>query len=261
MTLRLLIFAAAMFACAAARAEAPYRVLILPFENTTPSPAFDELSEGAADLLVACLSRYASLIEVVDRAALGAIVHEQGLQWQGLLEDDRLRTSLAVSGAQYLLRGTLAQAPEGLLVSGTLYDVHTTRLLHTADATGPVSKISALICDEIAVEVTKHIGGDTGDRPELRMDPAPKQTQLLIVGMGYYYNRHYAKAFPAFMKLLREDPGNAKAQFWLAQSFHKANLNKFAKQEIKKFLKDFPNNKKSGRARSLLRRLEEIVQK
>jgi hypothetical protein len=63
------------------------------------------------------------------------------------------------------------------------------------------------------------------------------------------------------MKLLREDPGNAEAQFWLAQRIHKTDLNKFAKQEIKKFLNDFPNNKRSERARSLLRYLEEIVQK
>lgn len=260
MTLRLLMFAAAMLACGTARADAPYRVLILPFENTTASPGFDELTEGATDLLVACLSRHTSLIEVVDRTAVGTIIQEQGLRWQGLSEDDRLRSRLAVSGAQYLLRGTLAQAPEGLLVIGTLYNARTTQLLHTVEGAGPVSQLSALLCNEIANEITTYVGRESGDRAGLRPDVAPEQTQLLILGMGHYYNKHYAKAFPAFMKLLRKNPNNAEARFWLAQSFHKAGLNKFAKQEIKKFLEHFPNNEKSERARSLLLLLDQIVQ-
>lgn len=261
MSFRLPILMAVMLACASARAETPHKILVLPFENATPSPAFDVIGEGAADVLMACLSRHDALIEIVDRTALEAIIDEQGLRWQGLLHDERLRTHLAVSGAGYLFHGVLAQAPEGVLISGALYDAQTTQLLHAAEAAGPLSKLDALLCEKIAVEVAKRLGSDVETRPVIERDPAPKRTQLLIRGLGYYYNKEYAKAFPAFMRLLREDPGNAEARYWLALSFHEAGLNEFAKQQIKKFLQDFPSNKKSDRARALLLDLEGVVEK
>lgn len=259
MSLRAMTLAFIVLSSVQVRSEEPRRIMIVPFENTSASSSLDGLAEGAADLLTVCFSRYAPEIEVLDRVALSRLIEEKSLTRQGLFNDQQARQSLAFLAADNLIRGTLSPGPDGLIVSGFLYDVDTTGLLLSPQAVGPRSHVSALFCEGIAAEIAAYVDSDGDDSQRLQADPVPAQTQRLIMGLGHYYNGNYAAAFPAFMKLLREDSNNAEARFWLAKSFYEAGMALFAEKEIVKFLGQFPDSDKRQQALALLREIENTI--
>jgi TolB-like protein len=240
-----------------ALAGEPVRLLIVPFDNATGQARQDPLAEGVADMLTACFSRHAAGVEIVDRGALQQVLDEQSLRWEGAAKGDFQVVAGRLPGARYLLRGSFNRGREGLTVSAFLHDIATTALVFSTEARGNSSGLAEALCSGIAERIATFLAGDRAARPALAADQAPETSQLLIDGMGHYYNGNYAEAMPAFMKLLRQDPRNAQAQFWLAQSFYKAGLTDFAKVEIKKFLDTFSDHSRHNQALFLLRKIEQ----
>ncbi len=241
---------------ATAAAEVPARVLILPFDNATGLPDLDGLASGAADLLTVCFSAHDATIEVVDRTALEPLLRERGMGWQGLLSDNPSRGSLQLSGARYVIRGTLRGTEGRLVVSAFLHDLASTQLIRAQEASGPASSLPDLLCSDVARELVRGIGVEESGHAALPADDTPWRSQLLILGIGHYYNGNYAEAFPAFLKLLRRDPKDGEAHFWLAQSFHKAGLSELAERQVNRFLASFPKDRNRPRAMLLLREIE-----
>lgn len=239
-----------------ARAAEPLRLLILPFDNATGQARQDPLEAGVADLLTACFSRHGASVEVVDRGALQQVIDEQGLRRLGAGGGDLQAVAGRLSGARYLLRGSFNRGREGHTVRAFLHDAATTALVFSSEAGGEASGLMQTLCDGIAAEVAKFLAGAGAAGTALAPDPAPQASQLLIAGMGHYYNGDYGAAMPAFMKLLRQNPANADARFWLAQSFYRAGLSKYAEVEIKKFLDMFAEHDRRNQALSLLQEIE-----
>jgi tetratricopeptide (TPR) repeat protein len=178
------------------------------------------------------------------------------MDWQGLLNDDPSRGSLPLSGARYIIRGTLRGTEGQLAVSAFLHDLASTRLIRAQEASGPASSLPDLLCGAVAPELVRGIGIEESGHAALPADDAPWRSQLLISGIGHYYNGNYAEAFPAFLKLLRGDPKDSEAHFWLAQSFHKAGLTELAERQVRQFLADFPEDRNRPRAVLLLGEIE-----
>lgn len=236
-------------------AELP-RVLILPFDNASGLSRHDALRDGAADMLSACFSRQSDTVEVVDRTALEAVIDEQGLSREGLTKSDFARLTGHLSGADYILRGSISQEPPGLMARAFLHEVATTRLVFSSEASGNGQSLAEALCHGIADATAEFLGSGSALRPALADDQTPELSQLLIVGMGHYYNGNYAEAMPAFMKILRQNPRDGEAQFWLARSFYGAELTEFAEVEIRKFLEEFADHDKKDEALILLGEIE-----
>lgn len=239
-----------------ANAAEPLRLLILPFDNATGQARQDPLEAGIADLLTACFSRHGGSVEVVERGALTELIDEQSLRRLGSDGGDLQGVAGRLSGARYLLRGSFERRRGGLTVRAFLHDTATTALVFSSEAGGAAADLTQTLCDGIAAEVASFLAGDAAAGPDLALDRAPQTSQLLIVGMGHYYNGDYGAAMPAFMKLLRQDAQSAEARFWLAQSFHRAGLSEYAEVVIRKFLDMFAEHERRDQALSLLREIE-----
>jgi TolB-like protein len=241
-----------------ASAETSQRLLVLPFDNATGSPDFDGLAEGAADLLPVCLSNHASAPTVVERGALDELLRERGLEWEGLLDNSGNAGSLAFLGADVLVRGTLISSGGLLKVSVFLHDVGTTQLIASSTHEGALSEAFELFCNDATAEIARALSEDLAAPARLPADSAPRRTQLLLSGIGHYYNGNYAEAFPAFMKLVRRDETDAEARFWLARSFLRAGMTAYADHELRQFIVQFPADRNFRRAKALLQDIETI---
>ena len=239
-----------------ASAETAQRLLVLPFDNATGSPDFDGLADGAEDLLPVCLSNHAAGPVVVERGVLNALISEKGLQWEGLLDNAESPGSPALLGADVLVRGSLSGSGDSIKLSVFLYDVETTQLIASSAHEGPRSDAFELFCNDAAGEIARALSDGLSAPTHLPADSDPLRTQLLLLGVGHYYNGHYAEAFPAFMKLLRRDEADPEARFWLARSFLGAGMTTYAEHELKQFIVRFPVDRNHGRAKELLREIE-----
>ena len=238
------------------RADTPNRVLILPFENATGHRDLDGLAAATADLLTVCYSDVRLAIDVVDRTAVSALLEEKGLKLQGLLTGGATGDALPLSLVQYVIRGVLRGGPEALTVSAYLHDLASTQLVFAAESAGTVDQFPHNLCDDLAKDLAAGLPGFSEVLAELPADEAPLQSQLMIAGIGHLYNGNYADAFPAFLKLIRENPSHGEAHYWLARSFHEAGLAELAEIQLKRFLANFPEDRNREHAVLLLRELE-----
>lgn len=238
------------------RVKASERLLILPFDNATGSPEFDEFATGAADLLPVCLSNQTTELAVIDRGALEALLTEKELELEGLLERADGTDSLAILGADVIVRGSISRDGSELAVNVFLHDVETTQLIASSSHQRPADRAFELLCNDAAAEIARRLTGDLVASASLPADADPIRTQLLLSGVGHYHNGDYAQAFPAFMKLLKRDSSDAEAQFWLAQSFYSAGMAKFAAHELQRFIARFPADRNLGRAQEILHEIQ-----
>ena len=130
--------------------------------------------------------------------------------------------------------------------------MYTTRLLFSVETLGTVDNVIDLSCKNIADKVVAFLKSHDRTPPSLPTDDSAEVNQRVIIGLGHYYNAHYARAFPEFIKALKADPANAQAQYWLAMSFHMAGLEDFAEIEFSKFFDRFPTHKMASEVRGLL---------
>ena len=77
----------------------------------------------------------------------------------------------------------------------------------------PIGEFADRICGALADPIALSLSATAQTSDPLPSDSAPEMTQNMIVGMGHYYTANYAEAFPAFLKILSQNPGHAAAQF------------------------------------------------
>jgi len=147
-----------------------------------------------------------------------------------------------LTGASHLLAGSFARSPDGLRVQALLYDAATTQLVFSTDASGSAERLPELLCEHIAPAIAANLNESKGDQSLLTVDRDPVYNQLLITGLGNFYAGDLAAAFPAFMKILRDHPDDEAARYWLAKSFHEAEMPHFAVIEMNKYLNQHPDS-------------------
>jgi len=245
----------AMLLVSASVAATPQTVLLIPFENATARGDLDDLEEGMAELLTVCLSAYPEHLAVVDRSTLDALVHEQSLGWEEYVASRSLASIGLIVRARYVLRGSFTESDGVLHVQALLFESDTTRLVHSAGARLPATEVASTVCDTLGKSIALFVTSGDESTPQLASAEQPEMQLHVIEGLGQYYNRNYAQAFPAFLSILREEPDNADAHYWLGKSFHQAGLDSLARTEFREFLRRFPKHDKAGEVSGLLAKL------
>ena len=243
--------------CAAIAATPVHSVLILPFENATSQPNLDVLARGMPDLLTVCLSQYPQRVVLVERAGLAAVTAELGLQTQGLTDPNIVPKVGRFLQAEYLLRGSLLSVDrDDLTVQILLMEVETTELVYAMTWQSSRAKIIRGLCEHVGlVMLQKMFKADLNDvsRP---ISQHPERQQLLIEGLGHYYQGDPSNASAAFLTLIRAHPTQGNAYFWLGLSFLDGGFTQLAQTQLERFLQRFPEHPKASHARQILHRIQ-----
>ena len=239
-----------LLATAGQAADMRPKIAILPFDNSLDKK-FRALGEGMPDVMTACFTSENVPADILDRSALPAIGAEQTINFDA-------SKFKKVEGVTHLLRGSLAPQDTGVIITLMLYDLASTKLVASASASGDLMDIPATACAGARQLGHKLLALSPAAAPEKGMDDKQsEQSRLMIEGLGAYYNGTYEKAFPPFMKLMRGDPANASAVYWLAKSYQGAGMEEQARLELDRFLKDFPNDPRAGEIQGILKQKKE----
>jgi TolA-binding protein len=147
-----------------------------------------------------------------------------------------------------------------LHVQALLFEVESTRLAHSADARVPLTDLASGLCNALGPKVASYLSSANESSPQLVAATQPEIQRHLIEGLGHYYNRNYAAAFPAFLAILREDPDHAVAHYWLGMSFRQAGLDSLAQTQFREFLQRMPEGERAREVTRLVGKLAERSQ-
>jgi tetratricopeptide (TPR) repeat protein len=229
------------FVAATAMAE-PSRLVILPFENSTNRAELDRLRWGVPDFLIVSFGDHPNDVEIVERQKLEALMSEQSLKWENVLEAKSFSKVGQLAQARYILRGSILPVGKKPQLQALLFDTETTRLLKSFEAAKSAASVEAQ-CDSIAAQVATFLR--SAPRPagvQAPSDSDPVTRQQFASGLAYFHQGQYAKAIPEFMKVLSTNPRHADAKYWLWQSYQSAGLRDQAAIEAKDFAEKFPND-------------------
>ena len=239
-----------LLALPALAGEVRPKIAILPFDSSLDRK-FAAVSDGMPDLVTACFTTENVPADVVDRSALSAITAEQTANF----DPSHFTT---VKGATHLLHGTLAPQDDKVLVTLMLYDLASTKLVASGTASGGVGELPETACAGVR---------SLGEKiPALKVEAAPtsglddkeaERSRLMMEGLGAYYNGAFEKALPSFLKLMRENPADAAAAWWLAKSYQGAGMTDEARIAFGKFIEEFPKDPRVADANAILKEVKE----
>jgi TolB-like protein len=236
----------------------PVALLVLPFDNATSDESLDGLSVGLPELLTVCFSGYAGSITVVERTGLDALLEEQSLGVEHYVTGKGLNELGRVTGADFVLRGSITEEKSGYLVQALLFNISTTVLATSVESSLNENDLVSNLCNGIAVPLVQRLAGKQGLARSLLTEQQPERQQLLMTGLKHYYSGSYAQAMSPFLKLVKSHPGDPVPHYWLARSFEGAGLHDFARIQLTEHLAVFPESTRRDSVMSLLEELEAI---
>ena len=237
----------------------PVALLILPFDNATNDEPLDGLSEGLPELLMVCFSGYTESIAVIDRENLNALLEEQSLGMEHYVTGNGLNELGRMTGADFVLRGSITGTQAGYRVQALLFNIRTTVLATSIETSLDENNLVSHLCDGIAVPLVQQLADmqKTAVR-SLLTEQEPEKQHLLMTGLNHYYNGSYAQAMSPFLKLVKLYPEDPVPHYWLARSFQGAGLYDFACIQLTEHLAVFPGSPRRDSVISLLGELEAI---
>jgi eukaryotic-like serine/threonine-protein kinase len=189
-------------------------IAVLPFENASPEPGTEYLSDGITDELISALTRVEGL-RVASRTSVFAL--------KGKPQD--VRATGALLGVSAVLEGTVRQAGERLRVTASLTATDDGRQLWSERYDRPVGDVFA-IQDDIAHTIVNTLRATyLADLAE----PAPTQHTESLEAYGLYLKGRYswnkrsltgaAEAITYFEQAIVADPRFALAYAGLADAY------------------------------------------
>jgi len=229
-------------------------LMILPFEATSAKQEYRSLENGLPDILTACLSAHSDTIHIVDRSHLNAMAKELGLAYEASVSPGSAAEIGRLVSARFVITGSFWVEKETAEVQVFIYETETTRLIGTTEFRAPLNSLASG-CGPFAKNISAQFRKNQNS-PFLNSlpDKNPEMNQVMLQGLGFYYNGEFWKAFPAFLKVLEVDPNNANARFWLGKSYKSAGMNDLAEVSLQEFIRKFPKHSKWGEAQKLLKR-------
>ncbi len=190
----------------ALRPSGPQRIAVLPFENASPDPNNEYLSDGISDDLIDALTEVEGL-HVTSRTSAFA--------FKGMRQD--VRAIGAQLGVATVLEGTVRQVGNRLRITARLTDVTEGRHLWSERYDRDVEDIFA-VQDEIAQTIVKtlrsHLLAPVGEIEPHRHTQNVRAYNLYLRGR-YHWNlrtpQDLAQAIAYFEQALEEDPNYALA--------------------------------------------------
>ena len=236
----------------------PIALLILPFDNATNEEPLDGLSVGLPELLTVCFSGYTQSITVVDRTSLYALLEEQSLSVEHYVTGKGLNELGRVTGADFVLRGSITGTKSGYRVQALLFNISTTVLTTSIESLLDENDLVSNLCNGIAAPLVQQLAGKQRSARSLLIEQEPERQQLLMTGLNHYYNGSYAQAMSPFLKLVKAHPEDPVPHYWLARSFQSAGLHDYAWIQFTEHLAVFPESPRRDSVMSLLGELEGI---
>ena len=114
------------------------------------------LRQGLPDMLTTDLALWPD-IEIVSRQLLGEVLREQWIQHRGTSESDSVVKLGQLSGARYLVKGSVYPLDADLVVDVHILDVENGIVVRTARATGTFETVPALV-RKLAQQIGKFFG-------------------------------------------------------------------------------------------------------
>jgi TolB-like protein len=236
-------------------APAEFRVLVLPFDNSTGKAEYEVLREGLADLLVSSLSSTASIL-LVDRRELDRALRERKLQLSGLMEPLRRLELGRILSARFMVSGGFALFDGRFTLNAHVVDVETAELVVSETVSGEPERLAELV-DQLASRLRRALPIDALLRRELRPEHQPETRKHFVRGLGYYHGALYDQAIAEFMQALLLDADYPDARFWLARSYLAAAETDHARIELERFIDQFSGHALIAEAKKLLRQISE----
>jgi eukaryotic-like serine/threonine-protein kinase len=192
-------------------------IVVAPFRVTSSDPSVRGLREGMADLVGMKLT--GSLRPVDPRAVLAAWRKAGGSETNDP-ERRHLVTIARELGAARVLEGTVLHTPQGLEVSGTLFDVRRPESGVTTRVSGAPTAITSLVDTLVAKLLVLDAGEKEAVAMTLAQIPWPAVQQFLL-GQAAYRRGHYIEATEAYGRALAIDTTFALAgyQLWLSDGW------------------------------------------
>lgn len=229
----------------------PARLLLLPFNVASQKKELSSLEEGLPDILTAFLSAHSGKVQMLDRAHLNTMVAEAGLRLSGSMAPESALQVGHLLQAQYVVHGSLTEIGEKLEMSLQVYETETTRLVKSFRAEGPAEEI-LIVAEKVSKELAGFLEKGIKDAAEFEVERDPEKNLHFVRGLGYYYGSQSHKAIPEFMKVLRKDPEDTLALYWMARCFAAAGLSDHANLEFVKFLERYPDHPRVQEAKNRL---------
>lgn len=242
MNLRTPILIFVLTSCAASQSwcDDSVAIAVIPLTNAGPDGRDVEFGEALASLLVQSLSMSHNVV-LVERVELAEILREQAATSK--IE--------ALQGARALCTGSFAIKAKNLELTIRVIDVADSRVICSAAASGGVADLEKTF-SRVTEQLIK------GLKPsDIMPSKHPTEEKFLRAnlnyakGLGELWLGNYPAAAACFTQCLSISERHVAARFWLAQSYHKMDLNLSAKLELCRFQKTQPDSKWSGRAKQL----------
>ncbi len=124
----------------------PYTLAILPLENVSPYPNLQWVGKSFSEMLASDLAKW-PFLKVIAREALGSVLREQWLQQRGFSPSTAPVELGHIQGVHYLVRGSIAQFQQSLIVDLQIIDVETDVIVGSLRAQGANTEVPQIEYD------------------------------------------------------------------------------------------------------------------
>jgi TolB-like protein len=203
-----------------------------------------------AEVLTIDLTRQQG-VSLVDRSHLQSVLKEQGLSLSGLVDQAAQLQAGKLVGAKLLLAGSFTLVEGKLKVAAHLFDVSTTQLVKSEEASGEVSDWLE-VEKGLALALMKHLNLKLDEVQARAIDEKPEVNLHFIRGLGYYYGNRFDEAIMEFLNTLFGDEKYVDARYWMARSYLATGEPEHARLELERIVKEYPGHQLARSAKELL---------
>ncbi len=209
-------------------AQAPLRLVVLPFKNLTGDAKQSWLGESLAESLTTALSQRSQL-SLIERSQLELILQEQGFSQSALADESQAPRLGKIIGARKLLIGSYQQQGQTLQIQARLVDVETGQIAEgqAVKVEGPIENLFALQAS-LAENLLIRLGvlPSPLDRQaleeSLKICNSPQvyaQYQQARILLRMVSDKHLSHAIDLLEKVVATEPEFVEAQVALSEAF------------------------------------------
>jgi TolB-like protein len=224
-------------------------ILVLPFRGEQKGEQA-ALGEALAEVLTIDLARQQG-VSVVDRSHLTRVLQEQKLSLSGLVDQAAQLQVGKLLGVKLLLAGSFVLTQGKLTVTAHLFDVSTTQLVKSEEASGEVSDWLE-VEKPLALALVKDLDLKLDEVQVRAIDEKPEVNLHFIRGLGYYYANRHDEAIMEFLNTLFGDEKYVDARYWMARSYLATGEPEHARLEFERILREYPEHRLASESRGLL---------
>ncbi len=208
----------------AARAEeapAVHTLVVMPFEDRSPSPEWAWLGKGLAEMLTTDLSGSSRLV-LLDRMRLEPLLSEMDLAAGGLVDPDTAARLGRLLAADRVLFGSYEKDGDSLRIVAYLFNLGTQEVLRVERVQGAPGDVFALE-KRLVRQVLQRLDVPLSDEERGRVERVATDSlpafEHFSRGLGRFDRGEWFEAWVEFRLAARADPGYLDARARLAELY------------------------------------------